>query len=156
MSLSRSYRRFFKMVNIDEFNLPEELYYLEEGRSWAKVESDGKVRVGLSDIAVKLAAEIIYIRLKPKGANVEQGKGFGTMESAKWVGPLKSPVSGTIVETNDVLTKNPSIIVKDPYGEGWAVIIQPKNPENELDSLLHTPEQLTAWATREKANLQKK
>jgi len=102
-----------------------------------------------------MAAEIIYIRLKPKGASVEQGKGFGTMESAKWVGPLKSPVSGTIVETNEALTKTPGMIVKDPYGEGWAVLIQPKNLESELKNLLHTPEQITAWAIKEKASLQK-
>ncbi|MBS7623570.1 glycine cleavage system protein H [Candidatus Bathyarchaeota archaeon] len=144
------------MVKVDEFNLPEELYYLEEGRSWAKIEPDGRVRVGLSDIAVKMAAEIIYIRLKPRGASVEQGKGFGTMESAKWVGPLKSPVSGTIVDVNDTLTKTPSIIVRDPYGEGWAVLIQPAKLESDLKNLLHTAEQLTEWALKEKSNLQKK
>ncbi len=144
------------MVKVDDFNLPDELYYFEEGRSWAKVEPDGKVRVGLSDVAVKMASDIIYIRLKPKGAAVEQGKGFGTMESSKWVGPLKSPVSGSITEVNETLAKNPGIIVKDPYGEGWAVLIQATNLENDLKSLLHTPEQITAWATKEKANLQKK
>ncbi len=144
------------MVKVDEFNLPDELYYHEEGRSWARLEPDGKVRVGLSDIAVKLAAEIIYIRLKPKGAKVEQGKGFGTMESAKWVGPLKSPVSGTIVETNEALAKKPETVKSDPYGDGWAVLIQPTDMEKDLQSLLHTQEQITAWATREKANLEKK
>jgi glycine cleavage system H protein len=144
------------LVKVDEFDLPDELYYLEEGRSWAKVEPDGNVRVGLSDIAVKMALDIIYIRLKPKGAALERGKGFGTMESSKWVGPLKSPASGTIISVNEVLTKNPSVIVKDPYGEGWAVLIQPTNLEDDFKSLLHTPEQLTAWATKEKANLQKK
>ncbi len=144
------------MVKVDEFDLPDELYYLEEGRSWAKVEPDGNVRVGLSDIAIKMAADIIYIRLKPKGAVVERGKGFGTMESSKWVGPLKSPVSGTIISVNEVLTKNPSVMVKDSYGGGWTVIIQPTNLENDIKGLLHTPEQLTAWATKEKANLQKK
>ena len=144
------------MVKVDDFNLPDELYYFEEGRSWAKVEPDGKVRVGLSDVAVKMASDIIYIRLKPKGAAVEQGKGFGTMESSKWVGPLKSPVSGSITEVNETLAKNPGIIVKDPYCEGWAVLIQATNLENDLKSLLHTPEQITAWATKEKANLQKK
>lgn len=143
-------------MKVDEFNLPEELYYHEEGRSWAKIEPDGRVRVGLSDIAVKMAAEIIYIRLKPRGASVEQGKGFGTMESAKWVGPLKSPVSGTIVDINETLTKTPSIIVRDPYGEGWAVLIQPAKLESDLKNLLHTVEQLTEWALKEKSNLQKK
>lgn len=144
------------MVEIDGYNLPEDLYYHEEGRSWVKVEPDGKARVGLSDIAVKMAAEIIYIRLKPKGSTVEQGKGFGTMESAKWVGPLKSPISGTIVQINDALTKKPEIIKKDPYGEGWAVLIQPTNLDGDLQRLIHTPEQLRSWVEREKAALQKK
>ncbi len=138
------------MVKIEEFDLPEELYYFEEGRSWAKVESDGRVRVGLSDIAVKMASDIIFIRLKPKGAPIVQGKGFGTMESSKWVGPLKSPIAGTIEELNESLTKNPGIIVKDPYGEGWAVLIKPTNLEEDLKNLLHSTEQLTAWAKKEK------
>jgi glycine cleavage system H protein len=143
------------MVKIEEFDLPEELYYFEEGRSWAKIESDGRVRVGLSDIAVKMASDIIYIRLKPKGATVIQGKGFGTMESSKWVGPLKSPVAGTIVDSNELITKTPESMVEDPYGKGWAVIIQPTNLEEDLKNLLHTPEQLTIWAKKEKENLQK-
>ena len=130
------------MVKIEEFDLPEELYYFEEGRSWAKIESDGRVRIGLSDIAVKMASDIIFIRLKPKGATIIQGKGFGTMESSKWVGPLKSPVAGTIEELNESLTNNPSTIVKDPYGEGWAVLIKPTNLEEDLKNLLHTNEQL--------------
>jgi glycine cleavage system H protein len=143
------------MVKIEEFDLPEELYYFEEGRSWAKIESDGRVRVGLSDIAVKMASDIIYIRLKPKGATVIQGKGFGTMESSKWVGPLKSPVAGTIVDSNELITKTPESMVEDPYGKGWAVIIQPTNLEEDLKNLLHTPEQLTIWAKKEKENLKK-
>lgn len=144
------------MGKIEEFDLPEELYYFEDGRSWAKIESDGRVRVGLSDIAVKLASDIIFIRLKSKNATVVQGKGFGTMESSKWVGPLKSPISGTIVESNVSLTKNPASMVKDPYGEGWAVVIQPTNLEEDLKNLLHTTEQLTTWAKKEKENLQNK
>ena len=143
------------MVKIEEFDLPEELYYFEEGRTWAKIESDGRVRVGLSDIAVKMASDIIFIRLKPKGATIVQGKGFGTMESSKWVGPLKSPVAGTIEELNESLTKNPASIVEDPYGEGWAVLIKPTNLEEDLKNLLHSTEQLTTWAKKEKEDLQK-
>ena len=143
------------MVKIEEFDLPEELYYFEEGRTWAKIESDGRVSVGLSDIAVKMASDIIFIRLKPKGATIVQGKGFGTMESSKWVGPLKSPVAGTIEELNESLTKNPASIVEDPYGEGWAVLIKPTNLEEDLKNLLHSTEQLTTWAKKEKEDLQK-
>ena len=62
------------MVKVDEFNLPEDLYYYEEGRSWAKIEPDGRVRVGLSDVAVKMAAEIIYIRLNPKAPRLSKVK----------------------------------------------------------------------------------
>jgi glycine cleavage system H lipoate-binding protein len=60
------------------------------------------------------------------------------------------------VDINETLTKTPSIIVRDPYGEGWAVLIQPAKLESDLKNLLHTVEQLTEWALKEKSNLQKK
>ncbi|RLE49811.1 MAG: glycine cleavage system protein H [Candidatus Methanomethylicota archaeon] len=128
------------MAVIEGFNIPEELFYWlpgpRKGHTWAQILPDGRVKVGLDDVGQAMAGKLIFFRPKPKGTAVEQGKPFGTIETAKWVGPLESPVSGTIAEINDAARKKPSLINSDPYGEGWLVIIQPNKLEEEKQKLL--------------------
>ncbi|MEM2047460.1 MAG: hypothetical protein QXZ06_06225, partial [Candidatus Jordarchaeales archaeon] len=81
-----------------EAELPEDLYYHPD-HCWARVEGD-KVRVGFDDFGQVTAGQILFIRLKPAGKEVKQNETFGTVETGKWVGPLKSPISGTIAEVN--------------------------------------------------------
>jgi glycine cleavage system H protein len=117
-----------------KYEYPEGLYYSKD-HLWAKIE-DGKVRVGLTDFAQQMAGKIRFVRLRPPGRKVEQGKTLGTMETGKWVGPLKSPISGTILETNRALRRKASLINEDPYGEGWISILQPTNLEEDLRNLM--------------------
>jgi len=56
--------------------------------------------------------------------------------TAKWVGPLLSPVSGTIVETNQAVLDKPTLVNEDPYGKGWMVIIEPSTLEDDLTRLV--------------------
>jgi len=64
---------------------------------------------------------------------------FGIVESAKSTNDLFSPVSGQVIEVNQPLTKRPGTINRDPYGEGWMIVIDMSNPE-ELDSLIPAEE----------------
>jgi len=97
---------------------------------------DGKVRVGVDDFAQKQAGELKFMRLFPAGKKVEQGKRFGTLETAKWVGPLLSPVSGTIVESNQEVLDTPTLVNEDPYGKGWMVVIEPSNLDDDMTRLV--------------------
>ncbi len=129
------------MVKVGEYELREDLYYWDggekgKGQTWAKPEPDGRVRVGMTDLAVKLAGKIRFIRIKPPGRSIEQGKGVGTMETGKWVGPVEAPISGTIEEINRSLRRKPQTLNNDPYGDGWIAVLKPSNPE-ELDNLVH-------------------
>jgi len=135
------------MVKVDDYELREDLYYWPRGLTWAKVEPDGRVRAGITDLAQGIAGKIRFIRVKPKGSEVVQGKGIGTMETGKWVGPLESPVSGTIHEVNDALRTKPTIANEDPYGKGWFVILKPSKPE-ELENLVHG-EAIFEWYKKE-------
>lgn len=132
------------MVKVGKYDLPNELHYWGRnpdgsvrGRTWAKLEPDGRVRVGLTDRGQDMAGKILFIRLRPKGSSIEQGKPFGTIETAKWTGPLESPVSGTIEEVNEELRRKPSLVNEDPYGRGWMVVIKPTKLESDLKSLLY-------------------
>ncbi|MFQ6065434.1 MAG: glycine cleavage system protein H [Candidatus Bathyarchaeia archaeon] len=124
------------MVKVEGYELKEELYYWPKGLTWAKVESDERVRVGFTDLAQSLAGKIRFIRIRPKGTTVDQGKSLATLETAKWVGPVESPITGTIDEVNMMLRRKPTTVNEDPYGEGWLAIIKPANPK-ELEKLIH-------------------
>ncbi|GAG37516.1 unnamed protein product, partial [marine sediment metagenome] len=74
-------------------------------------------------------------------------------ESGKWVGPLKTPLTGEITELNDDVLKTPSIINDDPYGKGWIAVLTPENLDVEIGDLIKgsDKEALEAWLNEEKA-----
>ena len=123
------------MVKIGEYEFPDELYYSIE-HTWAKVEPDGSVRVGITDFAQKMAGTIVFVRTLPVGKAVAQLKPFGTLETGKYVGKLYAPVSGAIATTNAKLREQASIINKDPYVEGWIIVIKPSNLDGDLKNLM--------------------
>ena len=135
------------MVKVGEYELREDLSYWSKGQTWAKLESDGRVRVGLTDLAQGLAGKIRFIRIQRPGKSIDQGKGFATMETGKWVGPLEAPISGTIEEINPALRRKPQALNSDPYGDGWIAVLKPSKPE-ELQGLVHG-EGLVDWYKKE-------
>jgi glycine cleavage system H protein len=113
-------------------NFPDELYYNVENNVWARREGDGTVTVGMTSYACSLAGEIVACTPKKTGKSVEKDKSCATVESGKWVGPVKSPVAGEIVAVNDVAQSRPATINQDPYGQGWVARLRPSNADAEL------------------------
>ncbi|MHA1410665.1 MAG: glycine cleavage system protein H [Candidatus Odinarchaeia archaeon] len=135
------------MVKVDKYELPDDLYYNDD-HIWVKVE-DGKARLGLNDFGQVIAGKILFARTRPQGKEIKAGKSFVSIETGKWVGSLKSPISGTIVEVNPKLKSKPSLINEDPYGEGWLVVVEPSNLDEELAALHHDPEEIKTWLEKE-------
>lgn len=131
------------MAVLDSFTLPDELYYQKEDHLWARVEGD-TVRIGLDDVAQSSAQTITALRLKPPGRPLAVLRPFGTMEAGKYVGPLRLPVGGTVLEVNDEVMDNPGLLNSDPYGKGWMVLVQPADLEADLANLAHGAG-LQAW-----------
>ena len=126
------------MPRIEKYWLSLDLYHWPQdtAHTWAKVEPDNKVRVGVDDFAQKQAGELLFIRLFPVGKEVKQGARFGTLETAKWVGPLLSPINGKIAQVNDEVLKVPKMVNEDPYEKGWMIVIEPTNLEDDLTKLV--------------------
>jgi glycine cleavage system H protein len=122
------------MTTIDRFEFPDDLYYDQE-HAWARVEGD-VVTIGMTQFGQDLAGEIVYVEVPRVGRTVTKGEAFMSMESGKWVGRIKSPVSGEIVEANEEIEWESTLVNQDPYGAGWLAKIQISDP-SELDSLLH-------------------
>jgi glycine cleavage system H protein len=115
------------MAEVRGCNIPEDRYYWVEKHAWARLEADGTVTIGITDVAQHMAKGIINATPKEVGRSVKQGKSAGTLESGKWVGPVTSPVTGEILEVNEAVKARPALINEDPYGEGWFVKVKPEN-----------------------------
>jgi len=123
------------MSKIENFEMPDELYYHSE-HSWAKVEG-GKVRVGMTDFFQQQAGAVVYVDLPDEDDDVEQGEVCGKIQTRKWIGKLVAPVSGTVAEINEELDDDNTLINKDPYNKGWVLVIEPSSLEEDLANLIH-------------------
>jgi glycine cleavage system H protein len=121
-----NYSKEEKMTKVEDYDMPEELYYHQE-HMWAKVEGD-KVKVGLSDFSQKLAGEISYIEMPEEGVQVNQDKVVGSYETGKWLGKIYAPVSGEVISINEDAEDDPTLINKDPYGAGWIFEMKMSDP----------------------------
>ena len=119
-------------MHIGRFDFPDGLYFDNE-HSWARVEGD-IVTQGLTEFGQAIAKEIVYAEAPRAGRKVEQGQTFMSMESGKWVGRIKAVVSGEVMEFNEELEWEASLINSSPYDEGWIVKIKISDP-GELASL---------------------
>jgi glycine cleavage system H protein len=116
---------------------PEDLKYLD---SHEYVRIDGEIAtLGISAFAVDQLGDIVFVELPEISDEVEVGESFGTVESVKAVEDLYPPVSGTVVERNEVVIDAPEMIGEDPYGEGWLLKVR-LNPDESLDSVLSASE----------------
>ncbi len=113
------------MATVRGCNIPEDRYYWVEKHAWARLEADGTVTIGITDVAQHLAKGIVNATPKDAGRTVQKGKSAGTLESGKWVGPVTSPITGEIVTVNEAVKAKPPLINEDPYGEGWFVRVKP-------------------------------
>ncbi len=142
------------MAVIEGYDLPEELYYTKD-HTWARVEDDGTVTVGMDAYGAKAAGNIEFIDLPMEDDEFESGEAFGSLESAKWVGGLLMPVGGTVSAVNENIEDELGLISDDPYGEGWLIKIKPSNLKDDLKTLVHGDD-VAAWLKKEIQNRKKK
>ena len=134
-------------MNIQGYEFPDDLYY-DKNHYWARIEDDAVV-IGATDFTQKLAGEFVFVELPYEGDTVEQGKPFATIESGKWTGRIYAPVSGEIIEVNEDLEDDYTMINKDPYGEGWIVKVSPSNLDADLKKLIHEKADMEAFIKKE-------
>jgi len=79
----------------------------------------------------------VFVDLPDEEDEFEQNEVCGKIQSRKWIGKLCAPVSGEIVEINEELEDDTSLINEDPYGKGWILVIEPSDLESELRNLMH-------------------
>jgi glycine cleavage system H protein len=113
------------------------LYYTKSDE-WLKVEDDIGT-VGITDYAQDQLGDIVYLEKIKKGKKLKHGEALTTIESVKAVSDVNTPVTGEVIEVNEKVIEDASIINKKPYGEGWIAKINIDN-KDELKNLMNDQE----------------
>jgi glycine cleavage system H protein len=113
--------------------IAEGLYY-HESHDWLSVDGDTGT-TGITDYAQAELGDIVFLELPEVGTEVVIGDSYGTIEAVKTVADLISPVTGKVVEVNEALQEDASLVNSDPYGEGWTIRVRLADPK-EVDELM--------------------
>ena len=135
------------MAELKNCMLPDELLYHVDFNVWIRKNDDGTINLGMTDIAQSLAGNIIHCRPKKVGRSVKAGKSVATVESGKWVGPVKTPFAGEIVAANDDVESDATILNRSPYKQGWIVQIQPSNFDEDGCDLVSGNDAISGFET---------
>lgn len=117
-------------MQIEDFEFPDDLLYYPEEHVWIKSEVDILV-IGITSLGQYMAGKIFQVTTKPKGEKVSPKTVVFTLESAKWIGKFRLPIEGEIVEINEEVIKNPSLLNDKPY-DAWIIKVKGSIKEDKL------------------------
>jgi glycine cleavage system H protein len=121
--------------NVRGFKVRLDRAYHLEFHMWVKASEGGPVRIGMDPLGLDTVGTLSQLEFAGAGTIVARGEPFGTLEAEKFVGPLRSPLSGVVVAANAEVMSSPGICERDPYGEGWLVELMPFDVDGERDQL---------------------
>ena len=120
-----------------------ELYYDAEFQIWARIEPDGTICLGMTDISQTIAGRILHVRVRRPGTPRPVGRPVATIESGKWAGPVPNPFDCTIAAANHDVLSDPALLNRKPY-DAWIARVVPSAPPARALAALVTGE--AAWA----------
>ena len=126
----------------------KDLHYNINNNTWIRVIDDSTVVVGMTDIAQSLAGALLHAKTKSPGTARRLGKPIATVESGKYVGPVKSPVTGEITKVNEALAGDAGLINRSPYNDGWIVEMKADNLSAELGDMVTGDDAVTAYTEK--------
>jgi len=124
------------MATIRGFEFPDDLLYLIEQDTWVRLDSDGAATIGMTSLGAHISGEFIEFMAKPVGESIERDRALGMLEMSKVIRSARSPISGVVVASNELVSATAGLINRDPYGEGWLVRLRPTAWENDARLLV--------------------
>ena len=114
-----------------------EVKYSKE-HEWIKLDGD-EATIGITKHATEMLGDIVFAELPEKGSNVEKDGTAGVVESTKAASDVYTPVSGEVIDTNQMIVDDPSKINEDPEESAWFFKLKIKD-KTEMDSLMNKEE----------------
>jgi glycine cleavage system H protein len=133
-----------EIVEVAGFGVALDRAYDGTGHFWVSMVGPDRARVGMDALGVETSGTLAQLAFLPVGEHLKRGEAFGSLEAAKFVGPLTSPLSGTVSATNDAVVVDPALVERDPYGAGWLIELDLADP-GELSDLVSGPQPIKVW-----------
>ena len=116
--------------------VPEDLLYDVDQHVWVRLDDDSAV-LGMTDVAQTMGGRVVQVSWKKTGRSYPRGRSLAVIESAKWVGPFPTPLTGELIEVNDAaFAADIAVANRDPYGAGWLARIRPSALAAEREHLV--------------------
>lgn len=126
--------------------------YVHPGHAWMKVTQDGDVIVGIDEFSQSVIGRVDGVELPRLLRRVRQGEVGWRVKHGERVVPMRSPVSGRVVEKNEMVQNNPSLVNSSPYGDGWLFKVRPSKLSIQVSNLF-TGHAATRWQDMQKSEL---
>src|SRR5436305_10101998 len=104
-------------------SVPTDRTYLQT-HEWHKLEGDGIITIGITQIAADELTDVTYVSLPKVGDKIQANSRFGEIESVKATSDLYSGITGVVTEINAALAANPAVVNSDPYNQGWMIRVK--------------------------------
>ena len=114
-----------------------EVKYSKE-HEWIKLDGDTAV-IGITQHATEMLGDIVFVELPEIGSSVAKDGNAGVVESTKAASDIYTPVSGEIIENNQLIVDDPAKVNIDPENEAWFFKLKIKD-KSEMDSLMNKEE----------------
>lgn len=105
-----------------------------EDHEWVEVDGDTGM-IGISDYAQEQLGDVVFVELPDVGKMLDRGDEAAVVESVKAAAEVYAPVGGEVIEVNDALNGDPSLVNTDAFGDGWFAKLRLTDP-SELDELM--------------------
>ena len=112
----------------------DELRYSEE-HLWVRHEGGHTVTLGITDYAQSELGDLCYVELPNEGDDIADSEPFGSVECARIVTDLYAPFCGRVIEVNQEVINDPTVVNSSPYNEGWMIRAQ-LSTQHELNGLM--------------------
>lgn len=109
---------------------------------WFRLDGS-KGRVGITQHAQEEISDVVFVELPKLNRSVSPGDEVAVVESVKAAFSIYAPISGTITGVNEALARDPGLLNRDPYGEGWIYVLD--NVESNHQENLLSNEQYESW-----------
>ncbi len=132
------------LVQAAGYTLPLDRYYHRVDNLWVRVEGE-LCRIGMDVLGQEMSGDLAQLALVAPGTDLEAGMEMGTLEAQKFVGALRSPISGTVVTVNEHLFSEPRLVNSDPFGEGWMLMVRPSQDLDQELAQMAFGEAVVPW-----------
>jgi glycine cleavage system H protein len=126
--------------------------YVHPGHTWMKLTQDGDVIVGIDEFGQSVIGTIDAVQMPRLLRKVRQGEVGWTVKHGDRIVPMRSPVTGRVIEKNEMVLNNSSLINSSPYGDGWLFRVRPSKLNFQLSNLF-TGRGASKWQDLERAEL---